>query len=409
MEQFFQRLVAAFHLPSISDDVFKQLSFILQQQTDESMPIFITENYQWLDQLEHKVWSILLWNCSEWFYQTNSWEFFRTLAAFNKKIIFNPDQIKEEIKIALLIPNTAEQFDLLFQHIYQSIDDHDLVIKITNLWLSNLAYLLHEYPRLVHLPLIIQINEHLGNHFLLTEQFKGYLSELRQSSQSLTKKKLFYMKTIPLFLNAYFYSNPSSSSYTLEDVLPYIDDDFVQMVIIQSTKIESWNKDLLGCITHLIGFFRSFFWWDGEHGVKLKLLFSTEKVLCDYTEALVRFVGYQPFYKSLKISWSNTPTILMDSALLFLINIAQTQNIHWYFRTMSQLPTMLLNLAEIDAYFRIYLCSYGLLSEILTDEHLKELKFIGRMRTFLFDMLEEAWRNPLRKYKQIPVAYFLRG
>ena len=409
MEQFFQRLVAAFHLPSVSNDVLKQLSLILQQQTDESIATFVTEKYQWLEQLEHKVWHVLLWNGPEWLYQSNSWEFFRTLAVFNKKIIFNQDQIKEEVKIALLIPQTTDQFDSLFQQIEQSIDDHNPLIKITNVWLSNLGHLLHEYPRLVHSPLIIQINEYLGHHFLLSEQFKIYLLELQQPSQIFSKKKLFYLKAVPLFLNAYFYSNPSSSSYTVETILQHVGEDYLQVILIQSAKIESWNKDLLGCVTHLMGFFRSFLWWDGENGVKLKLLFSTEKILCDYTEALVRLVGHQSFYKSLKTSWSNDPTILLDSTLLFLINIVQTQNINWFFRSITQLPTILLNLAEIDTYFRIYLCSYGLLSEILTDEHLKELKFIGRMRAFIFDMLEEAWRNPSKRYKQIPIIYFLRG
>ena len=409
MEQYFQRLVAAFHLPSLSNKVLEQLTSILQQQTDQSLPTFLSEKYQWLDQLEHKIWHILIWNSREWLHQTSSLQFFRTLAALNKEIIFNQDQIKDEVKIALLMPRTTDQFSQLFEQIERSTDDNDPLITVSNLWLGNLAYLLHEYPRLVHLPLIIQINEYLGHHCILNESFKTYLIDMQQSFDTFTEKQIFYLRTVPLFLNAYFYSNPSSSSYTPEVVLQYVGEDYLQMIQIQSTRIESWTKDLLSCITHLIGFFRSFLWWDGENGIKLKLLFAKEKVVCDYTQALVRLVAHQPFYQSLSKQWYNDETILMDSILLFLMNIVQTQNISWYFRSIAQLPNILSNLAEIDAYFRIYLCAYGILSEVLTDENLKELKFTGGMRTFLFNMLEEAWRSPEKRYKQIPIIYFLRG
>jgi hypothetical protein len=141
----------------------------------------------------------------------------------------------------------------------------------------------------------------------------------------------------------------------------------------------------------------------------LKLLFSTEKILCEYVQAVIHIIDYQPFYPSIMTQWSNDETILMDSILLLLMNIVQTQNINWFFRSMTQLQGILIKLAEISVYFRIYLCAYGILSEILTDENLKALKFTDPRKFFFFNMLEQAWRDPSKKYKQISIIYFLRG
>jgi hypothetical protein len=109
------------------------------------------------------------------------------------------------------------------------------------------------------------------------------------------------------------------------------------------------------------------------------------------------------------MQWLNDETILLDSILLSLMNIVQTQNILWFFRSMAQLPSILLKLADLSAYFRIGLCTYGLLSEILTDENLKALKFTDTKKFLYFNLLEQAWRDPSKKFKQIPIIYFLKG
>ncbi|CAF4128250.1 unnamed protein product, partial [Adineta steineri] len=91
------------------------------------------------------------------------------------------------------------------------------------------------------------------------------------------------------------------------------------------------------------------------------------------------------------------------------MNIIELQNINWFFRSITQLPDILLTLAETSKYYRIYLCAYGILGEVLTDEHLKALKITDNIRDFFFTMLEEAWYDPSKEYKNIPIAYFLRG
>jgi hypothetical protein len=357
--------------------------------------------------LEHKIWQILSLNSQEWFNQ--SIEFFQTLASFNKKIIFNQEHIKDDMIVSLLFPETIDQVNNIFQQIEQINDDNDRLITIAGLWFDNLAFFLHEYPRLGHLPLIIHINDYFGHHFLLSDQFKSYLIELHQLPSIFTAKQLFYLKTCPFFLNAFFYTNPRNCDYTQEEVIKHIGEDYLQMIQVHSCTIELWSKELLSCITHLTGFMRAFLWWNRENGANLKLLFSTEKILCEYVQAVIHIIDYQPFYPSIMTQWSNDETILMDSILLLLMNIVQTQNINWFFRSMTQLQGILIKLAEISVYFRIYLCAYGILSEILTDENLKALKFTDPRKFFFFNMLEQAWRDPSKKYKQISIIYFLRG
>jgi hypothetical protein len=217
------------------------------------------------------------------------------------------------------------------------------------------------------------------------------------------------MKTCPFSLHIYFYSNPKIFNYTPEEVVKKIGDDYLQMIHNQSYTVELWSKELFTCIAHLIGFMRAFLWWDGEKGVKLKLLFPKEKILCDYIRALIRIISYQTFYKSLMTQWYNDETILIDSILLVLMNIVQTQNINWYFQSMTHLSDILLKLVELNVFSRIYLCAYGILSGTLTDEHLKELKITNNIGIVFFDMLEQAWHDPSKRYKQIPINYLLNG
>jgi len=407
METYLEQIIAALNLPSLSIDVLQQIIFLLEQQTDDLLSSFVTQSYHLLVKLEHKIWQILSLNSQEWFNQ--SIEFFQTLASFNKKIIFNQEHIKDDMKVSLLFPETIDQVNNIFRQIEQSNDHNDRLITIAGLWFDNLAFFLHEYPQLSHLPLSIHIHDYFGHHFLLSDQFKSYLIELHQLTSIFTAKQLFYLKTCPVFLNAFFYTNPRNCDYTQEEVIKHIGEDYLQMIQVHSCTIELWSKELLSCITHLTGFMRAFLWWNGDNGANLKLLFSTEKILCEYVQAVIHIIDYQPFYQSIMTQWSNDETILMDSILLILMNIVQTQNINWFFRSITQLPGILIKLAEISVYFRIYLCAYGILSEILTDENLKALKFTDPRKFFFFNMLEQAWRDPSKKYKQISIIYFLRG
>ena len=50
-----------------------------------------------------------------------------------------------------------------------------------------------------------------------------------------------------------------------------------------------------------------------------------------------------------------------------------------------------------------------MLGEILKEEQLKELKFTDNMADSYFYMLEQAWQDPLKTYRQISISSLLRG
>ncbi|CAF3882921.1 unnamed protein product, partial [Rotaria sordida] len=411
MEENFEQLVAEFNVSPLSSDVLQKITLLLQSKTDEALSSFISQEYQSLFTLEHKVWQLLSEDSHHWFNDLDYSVFFRTLVSFNKNMIFNQDSIKDHIKVSLLMPNTIDQINSIFKQIEQTIDDNDPLITFVSPWFDNLSFFIHEYPQLGHSPIIIQMNKYVADHFIISEQFNYYLSQLRQSQLSssiFTTKQLFYMKTCSFSLNVYFYSNPPSFDYTPGQVLQNIGDEYLQIIQIQSYTIKLWSTELLTCMTHLIGFIRAFLWWNGETGTKLKILLPTEKILLEYIQAMIYIIDYKADCAYIMPQWINDETILMDSVLLFLINIIQTQNINWFFHPMNQLSDTLLKLGELPVYYQIHLCAYGILSEILTDEHLKELKFPDNIRDFFFQMLEHAWHNPLKRYKQIPITYFLR-
>jgi len=400
MKKQFNELVRSFDLSS--NDDLKQLEGYFNEQTDES----IDETYSTLVILEQKIWTILNIDFQQYFERSDCLNFFQLVADWNKKLIFNQNQIDEKRKSTLLIPETS--IDRIFQTIEQIQNDNHPLILIISRWFENFAYLIHEYPQLSHLPIVNQINQQLIHRFSMSELFKTYLKQLQQSTE-MTNKQIFYLRTCSLSLNAYFYSNPQNCDEKFDDILPRIGTDYLNSIETHSLSVDAWSKELLGCLGCLIGFVRSFIWWEGEKGSKIKTLLPTDSILRNYIEALVRIILYEPFHENLLTEWSNNETILVDSLLLSLINIVQTCNISWLFRTLTEFNEVLLKFGKISVYFRIHLCSYGILGHILTDDVLKELQIADNIKFFFFNMLEEAWKNPSKRYKQIPIDYFLQG
>ncbi|CAF1282392.1 unnamed protein product, partial [Adineta ricciae] len=412
MQTNFEQLIVEATQSSVSSETLEQLTLHFQQNLGQSLPAFLTQIYKPLLLLEHKVWHIFSESSNNWCQQSSCLEFFQALAAFNKNLIFQSESITIEEKISLLIPESIDLINTIFERIDKCTDDSNNLITYANYWFKNLSYLVHEYPQLQQIPMIVHINEYFAEHFLLTEKFRFYLSQLcepKASSIIFTSKQLFYLQTCPLSLNTYFYTDPTVFAFGPEPILKHVANEYLQIIQVQSFLVESWSRELLGCMTHLIGFMRSFLWWARDQGTELNHLLVTENILCDYVRALLHIIEYEPFYKSLKTQWCNDETILFDSILLFLMNIIQTQNIDWFFRSFQQLPTVLLRLADASAYYRIYLCSYGILSEVLSEEYLKELKITDNIKVLFFNLLEQAWNNPVKKFKQIHIGYFLRG
>ena len=401
MADYFEQLVSRLDCIPLSIDVLQQITLLLEQHTERDFlsQAFVT--------LEHWTWQSLRQCDEEWIDHMAVSTFFQHLAALNKKLVFIEEGIELDTKVVLLLPASVELVDEIFQRIEQRTNDNDPYISLVALWLDNISFLLHEYPQLNKLPMIIHINEYIAEHFLMRDLFRMYL--VQASLNLFTIKQLFYIKSCSFSLNAYFYTNPQHFPYTTDQILAQIGTDFLRLVQQLSPTVESWSGECLAAITHLIGFVRAFIWWEGEKSTKIEALFRTEQSLCDFIRAMVRIIAHQPFHQHLMSQWFNDETILMDAVLLFLMNFLQSQNINWFFRSIKELPDLLLGLTELQVYYRIYLCAYGILSEILTDDNLKELKITDSIRVFFFHMLEEAWRNPTKKYKQIPIIYFLRG
>ena len=409
MEVHFEQLVAQLNLVLVSPDVLQHISLLLDEQTDDSLPLLVTPS---LHTLEYWAWEMLAQDSHLWVLEPNYLTLFQALSVFNRKVLFVQDRLDVDTKIALLVPQQIDHVCGLLERVQQSADANDPYIGLVGLWFDTLSLCVHEYPQLNKSSIITEINDSFADKFLMSDQFQVYSAQLQQSPVSqeiFTAKQLFYIRTCSLSLNAYFYTNPEHFTYTPDQVVERIGVGYLQIVQSHSHTVSGWSRELLACVTHLIGFMRAFLWWDGENGAKLKLLFPTEQILCAFVEAIVRIIDHRPLYKATMVQWANDETILLDSTLLLLMNIVQIQTINWFFRTMTQLPDILLTVAESSVYYRIYLCAYGILSEILTDEHLKELKITESVRLFFFNMLELAWHHPSKKYKQIPIIYLLRG
>ncbi|CAF1072488.1 unnamed protein product [Adineta steineri] len=405
----FQELINAVNINPISNDILQQMTVLFKYKIDQSLSLFISEEYQSLFVLEHKIWQIL---SQDWSNHPRYLDFFQTFALFNKQLIFEQETISLDIKTSLLIPENIDLINNIFEQIEQNTDDNNLLITIASLWFDNLSFFVNEYPSIGHIPVIIHINECIANKFILSENFQFYLRQLQQPQLLpliFSAKQLFYVKTCTLSLSACFSINSNKHHYISGQVLKNIGHDYLKIIQIQSFTVDLWNKEILACIAHLIGFMRLFLWCGSGKELKFKDLFPTEKILCAYIQDLIRIIDYKPYYNCIMAQWHNDETILIDSILLSLMNIIELQNINWFFRSMTQLPDILLTLAETSKYYRIYLCAYGILGEVLTDEHLKALKITDNIRDFFFTMLEEAWYDPSKEYKNIPVAYFLRG
>jgi hypothetical protein len=132
-------------------------------------------------------------------------------------------------------------------------------------------------------------------------------------------------------------------------------------------------------------------------------------MLCEHVEDLIHIIAYTPFHQQIKAVPSNDETVLTDAILTLLFIILQTQNINWFFRSNALIQNALITLADISVCNEICIRAYALLGEFLTDEQLRDLKIGDNLIGFFFNILEQAWHHPTKKYKQIPIEYMFRG
>lgn len=406
MDNNFEQLIGALHTSSLCNDVLSEITHILEKQNLELLPSFISQLYPSILALEHWAWELLGQNSHQYFSEPIYQHLFHTLALFNKNLIFNYDTIDSDVKASLLIPKTIDWINDIFEHLDNTKNENESFISIANNWFDNLSSFLYDNPEFEISTIISHINHHIARNYIMTDQYKFYLSQLHQSI--FTAKQLFYIKTCSFSLSSYLLAKAQDFLYTAEEMIRHLGIDYVQIIISHTYSIESWSTQLLSCITHLIAFFASCCWWGGEQGMQSQIVFSSELIAFEYIDALIRIIDYKPFRQYIVSQRSNDQTILLDTTLCSLINIAQNQDIIWFLRSKISLSDTLLTIAETSVFDKICLCVYGILGEILSNERLKELKISDSASIYFFNMLEHAWYHPLKRYKQIPIFYLLK-
>jgi hypothetical protein len=414
METKFDQLVAIFNTSPLSTNVLLEIIFLLQQQqqTKESLPSFLSQSVQSLLMLKNWTWQLFSEDYHQWINQPYYVEFFRTFASFNKKMIYHYDNIEIHTKASLLFPETIDQVNRIFQQIHQSHDDNNVYITIVSLWFDNHSHFLHANPQYPLSSVINHISQYVARKYVMSKQYKLYLTQLRQAQLAqtiFTAKMLFYIKACSFYLYGYMEVTIRDFPYTADEMLHHISNDYLEIIRTHSGTVALWNEELLGCIAQLIGLVCGCCWWDGKKRTQMKILYPTEQITCDHTQDLIRIISHKPFYKKIKSVRSNDVTILMDSIFVLLILRVQTQNVSWLFRSNTTIRDVIISTAEGSLNDEICLCGYVVLGETLTDKVFKDLKIAGNASSYLFSMLEKAWNHPSKMHKQIPIINLLRG
>ena len=403
----FEQLIAVLPLSSSFTFGISEITNILEAENFDLIPAVRS-----LMILEGWAWKLLSKDSGQWLNQPDYVTLFHTLAKFNRKLIFYDEILDDQTKAMLLIPETIDIINGIFEQIERSKDPNDPLIALACLWLDNLSLFVHETPNFDTSPMIIHLNEYIARTYLMSEEYFVFTNQLIQPKLSrtiFTNKQLFFIKTCSFSLSSYLTIKAQNFPYTAREMMDHIGYHFVQILDIHSHNIDLWNERLLSCLTHLIGFLSACCWWGGEMLSQINQLFLSEQLIYSYINALIRIISYRPFYSHINAQWSNDETILMDFCLFSLKNLVQTSNLIWFFRSKVSLPDTLLTIAELSIHDKICLRAYAIIGEVLCNDRLKDLKITDNLCLFFYDMLEHAWQHPSKKYKQIPVFHLLRG
>ena len=409
MEDNLEQLVSTLLSSSQSIDLINKISRILEEQSSQTILSFVTLSLKSLLIIEHWVWQTLSKDSRQWLDIDNYVKFFHVLHSFNIKLISNNDGIQLNTKMSLLIPSNNDWIDSILVQIESS---NDTFVTFASLWFDALSYLAHDHPETVYSPTIVHINDRLSRHFLMTNQYKFYLKQFRDRhpSQSIfTPKQGFYIKTCSFSLHVYLWSKSQDFPFTGEEIIKFLNEDYSQMIVAQSYTIDSWSNELLSCIAHVIGLICSSCWWGGQNAQHIEILVPSNDTTYEHIFSLIRLISYEPFHRRISAQCYNDETLLIDTSLIFLFGVVETQDLGCFISSKTNLSTMLLSIAQTSPYDRIRICAYGFLAEILSDEQLKELKIVDNISEFFFRILEHAWAHPTKKWKKIPIPYLLKG
>lgn len=379
------------------------------KQTPETVLSFVSQSLQSLLTIEQWTWQMLSKDFQQLTDIDSHVKLFNMLHSFHLNFILNNDGIQSETKISLLLPANTDWIDGILRQIECS---NETYVTLASQWIDTLSYLAHELPDVVHSPTIIHLNNRLSRDFLVTSQYKFYLKQLGETklpSSFFNSKQRFYLKTCSFSLHVYLWSKSSSFPCTCEEIIQFLKEDFSQMILVQSNSIDSWSSERLSCIAHVIGVMCSLCWWGGQKSEHLEMVVSSTDTTYAQLLALIRIVSYQPVYERVSARFYNDETLLIDTILILIFGIVETQNLSCFINSETSLAKLLLLIATTSVYDRIRVCAYGFLAEILTDEQLKELQIADNIGAFYFYILEQAWKQPTKKWKKIPLEYLLKG
>lgn len=403
-----EKLIVLLETSSITSNISKEIIDLLETQIQTVSPSFIKDSLRLLTILERWSWQYLADKSHSGLFD----ELLHTLASFNKVLIGHCDEIEIETKASLILPEQIDQITSIFNSIEHCNDDHSSWLILINLWFDNVSLLSLEYPQLAFQSLIGHINHHIAENFILTDDFQSTLKcliSVNSSTIELTPRTLFYLKTCLYSLHSYIYSKPIDILPMMKQIFRKYGHDYVKIICLQTFNIEKWTKDLLACLAQCINGICACASWSEENDDMMNFIFPTETSLDEFAQALIRIIAYQPLYDELKFQRMNMTTILFDVTLFCLTNLIDRGNLRWFLRLLDDFPTILLTFIESTKCARFTFYSYGIFGELLPEEKLKELRFTENMAVFYFDMLEQAWKQPSRIYKQISVRSLLRS
>jgi hypothetical protein len=412
MEDNIEDLVGLLSTNTITDDILSKIIIFLQDSDVKYLLKFISENFDSLIILEDWAWRMLSEDFSQWINQTKYLELFENLALFNKNLIFYLDEIDSGKKASLLIPQSLDLINNIFEQVEKTDDENNIYFIILSLWSDNLSYFIYDHSEFVKSSIIINIDHLIASKFVMTDQYKLYLTQLEQAqiSQSIfTNKQLHYIKSCSFSISCYFCCKLQTFPYTGDEILHYFAEDYLKIIYLHSFTVQSWSKELLCCIAHIINFIGACCWWSDDKAERIRILLPTEEISHNYIQSLIRILSYKPFHQQIQVHRCNDITILIDAILGFLSSILETHDLTCFMRMETKLLEILLPLAEVSTNNRISLVAYAILGEILSDEHLKELKVTNNLCEYFFYMLEQAWKNPYQKFQRVSVPQLLRG
>lgn len=413
MEDRLAHLLPLLKTPPIDTSVLQQITNILQVQTVESLPACLVRSFEPLLVLHQWSWQLFSDDVHSWINELAYCELFHTIASFDKELVFD-GSIEVEDKAPLLFCATIDQVDRVFAQIEQRMadDENDPFLGIINRWLSNHSYLIFDQLQYTITPLVDHIGQHIARHYIMSRQYKLYLAALRHvpvSDASFTTRMLFYVKICSFYTYTCLMSNGHHPPYTSHELISHLAEDYLQIVHVQCPSVAAWHPELASCIGHLTAFIVLCCWRDGQVETRLKQIFATEQAACDHVRDLMQLLAHRAFYADVHADRDNGPTVLLHACVMFSIVVVTGQNVSWFFHSNPNMRETLVCLAETVRNEQICLSAYHVLGETLTDEQLKHLAVADHISSYCFQLLEECWYRPWKKFKKVPIEPILRG